>query len=55
MLIHMHGTFSDKEYRVYGGHINKMVVSGALELRMEVFQGSIEKAYDEETGLNLMQ
>ena len=54
-LIHMHGTFSNKEYRLYGGHINKMVISGACEVRAEVFQGSIEKAHDEETGLNLMQ
>ena len=55
IMIHMHGTFSDREYRVYGGHINKIVVSGACEARVDVLKGEIKKAYDEETGLNVMQ
>lgn len=54
VVIHTHGTFSDKNYKVYGGHVNRGVVSGACEVIFEQFDGKISREYDEETGLNLM-
>jgi uncharacterized protein len=54
-FVHAHGTFSDEEMRTYGGHINKAVVGVTGEILLEKLEGRIERMYDQETGLNLMQ
>ncbi|MDO8633384.1 MAG: DNA-binding protein [Candidatus Wildermuthbacteria bacterium] len=54
-VVHMHGLFSDKSMNVKGGHVNKIVVAAACEITLQKLKGTIERAYDEETGLNLMQ
>jgi len=54
IIIHTHGMFSDKNYKVYGGHVNRGVVSGTCEVVFEKLDGKITREYDEETGLNLM-
>lgn len=53
-IVHLHGTFGRRDLSVFGGHIFSMRVSGAGEIHMRVFDGSINRNYDEETGLNLM-
>ena len=53
-VIHNHGVFSDKEMKVYGGHVNKLVVSAACEVSLCKLEGRIERKYSEEIGLNLM-
>ena len=55
IAIHMHGTFSGENYEVFGGHVNYAVVSGACEVIFEKLDGIIERKYDGETGLNLME
>ncbi len=55
VIAHAHGSFSNKEMQMVGGHVAKLVVGAACEIVLEKFDGRIEKAYDEETGLNLMQ
>ncbi|MFT7644735.1 MAG: putative DNA-binding protein with PD1-like motif [Candidatus Paceibacteria bacterium] len=54
IVVHMHGTFGRKDLSVFGGHIFAMKVSGAGEIHLSIFEGSINRAYDEETGLTLM-
>jgi len=54
-LVHAHGSFSDKNMQLIGGHVAKLVVGAACEIFLTKYEGKIEKAYDEETGLNLMQ
>lgn len=54
-LVHAHGSFSDENMQMMGGHINKLVVGAACEIVLTKLEGKIEKAFDEETGLNLMQ
>lgn len=53
-IVHVHGTFSDKKYKVIGGHINSLVASATIEVRLDVFKGEINRARDKRTGLNLM-
>lgn len=53
-IIHLHGTFGKRDLSVIGGHIFAMHVSGAGELHLRVFTGTIPRAYDAETGLTLM-
>lgn len=53
-MIHMHGSFSKRDFSVLAGHIKKLVVSATCEVTLHVFTGKIERAYDESTGLNLL-
>ncbi|MEO8637416.1 MAG: PPC domain-containing DNA-binding protein [Candidatus Taylorbacteria bacterium] len=54
-LIHAHGTFSDKDMQVYGGHVKKLVVSATVEVMFTKLNGKIMREFNEETGLNLLQ
>lgn len=54
VFLHAHGTFSDHHLKPVAGHIMKLVVSATCEVRLEVFEGKIEREYDEVTGLNLL-
>jgi len=55
VIVHTHGSFSDENMQLVGGHVNKLIVGGACEIMLEKLDGHIEKAFDEEIGLNLMQ
>jgi predicted DNA-binding protein with PD1-like motif len=55
VIAHAHGSFSNRQMQVVGGHVAKLVVGAACEIVLEKFEGHIEKAYDDQTGLNLMQ
>jgi len=55
LVIHSHGVFSGKDMGTKGGHVNKIVISGACEIVLNRIEGSIDRAYDDETGLNLMR
>jgi len=52
---HLHGTFSDKGMAVFGGHINKCVVSATMEVMIWKGEGKLRRLHDEETGLFLLQ
>lgn len=54
IVVHNHGVFSNKAMETKGGHVNKVIISGACEITLVRLEGSIERAYDEDTGLNLM-
>ena len=53
-MVHNHGVFSDRDMKVYGGHVNKAVVAAACEGMLTKLIGKIERKYSEEIGLNLM-
>ncbi len=54
VVVHAHGSFSNAEMQLKGGHIKKMIVSATCELTLTKFEGKIERKFDEKTGLNLM-
>ena len=54
-MVHAHGSFSDETFVLQAGHIKKLVISATGEVILHVFDGVIERAYDERTGLNLMK
>lgn len=55
IMIHAHGVFSGADLGVRAGHIKRLVVSGTCEIYLHSFSEKIERAYDPETGLNLMK
>jgi len=54
IVVHIHGTFGRRDFTVFGGHIFEIVISGAGEIHVTSFEGKINRAYDENTGLTLM-
>jgi predicted DNA-binding protein with PD1-like motif len=54
-IIHAHGTFGRKDLSVSGGHVKKLVVSATCEITLTQLPQKIERAFDPETGLNLIK
>jgi predicted DNA-binding protein with PD1-like DNA-binding motif len=52
---HIHLSAGDKENKVYGGHLNKAIVSATCEMFIQVIPGRVERKLDKEVGLNLFE
>lgn len=52
---HFHMSFGDGEGRVYGGHLNRAVISATCELVVTVLPGRVERRMDPQVGLNLLE
>jgi len=55
LIIHAHGTFSDKDMKTVGGHFKSAVVSGTCEVFLVPLKESLVRKFDEDTGLNLIK
>lgn len=53
--MHIHLSAGDKENKVYGGHLNKAIVSATCEMFIQVIDGTVERKFDSEIGLNLFE
>ncbi len=53
IYIHIHLAAADKENKVYGGHLNKAIISATCEMFIDVIEGKVERTFDKEIGLNL--
>jgi|SRR3989344_1798809 len=53
-IIHAHGTFSNRQFSVYGGHVKKLIVSVTCELSLAILKNKATRSFDEKTGLNLL-
>lgn len=54
IIIHSHAVFGRHDLSTVGGHIKRLIVSATCEVTLTTFTGDITRAYDEETGLNLL-
>jgi predicted DNA-binding protein with PD1-like motif len=54
VYLHIHINLADKEHKTYGGHLNKALVSATCEIVLEVLDGKLERYFDKEIGLNLL-
>lgn len=52
---HIHMSAADSENKVYGGHLNYAKVSATCEMFIDIVEGSVERKFDEEIGLNLFK
>lgn len=55
IAIHAHGVFAKQDLATIGGHIKKLVVYATCEVTLWKLSGTIERTYDDETGLNLLK
>lgn len=55
IFAHTHGVFGKRDLTTIAGHVNSMRISATCEVLLHVLPGSIEREYDEETGLKLME
>lgn len=52
---HIHMSAGDKNGKVFGGHLNKAVVSATCEMFIRKIDGKIDRMKDSETGLNIFR
>lgn len=52
--LHMHATVSDASMHAHGGHLREAVVGGTVEVMLHAIGGNLTRAFDEATGLNLL-
>lgn len=52
-FLHIHTTISDTKNTVYGGHLQSAYVAVTLEVHVQTFSETVERAHDDSIGLKL--
>ena len=52
---HIHMSAGDEDGHVFGGHLNNATVSATCEMIVEVSEGTVERKFNDEVGLNLFE
>lgn len=53
-FLHIHTTISDDENVAIGGHLKSAIVAVTLEIQLTSYEGTLERTFDEVTGLKLI-
>ena len=52
---HLHMSAGNDKGEVFGGHLNKAIVSATCEMVINIIDGTVDRYFDEEIGLNLFK
>ena len=52
---HIHMSAGNDKGEVFGGHLNKAIVSATCEVVINIIDGTVDRYYDEKIGLNLFK
>lgn len=52
---HIHMSAGNEKGEVLGGHLNRAIVSATCEMVITIIDGSVDRYFDEEIGLNLFK
>lgn len=52
---HIHMSAGNDKGEVFGGHLNKAVVSATCEMIINIIDGLVDRKFDEDIGLNLFK
>lgn len=52
---HIHMSAGNDKGEVFGGHLNKAIVSATCEMVIDIINGSVDRKLDEDIGLNLFE
>lgn len=52
---HLHMSAGNDKGEVFGGHLNKAIVSATCEMIINIIDGTVDRYFDEEIGLNLFK
>ncbi|MDD6276321.1 MAG: DNA-binding protein [Clostridia bacterium] len=52
---HLHLSAGNEKGEVFGGHLNSATVSATCEMIIQIINGSVDRRFDEQIGLNLFE
>ena len=52
---HLHMSTGNEKGEVFGGHLNRAMISATCELVIQVVDGTVERRFDPEIGLNVFK
>ena len=52
---HLHMSVGDADGKVFGGHLNRATVSATCEMVLDICDGTVEREFNGEVGLNLFK
>ncbi len=52
---HLHMSAGNDKGEVFGGHLNRAIVSATCEMIINIIDGKVDRYHDDEIGLNLFK